>query len=70
MSADAEVLTVLARQRDRESGVPFVAGVLSWPGFTEDEREEAWDRFAAAVTDGGAAGIAEARRYLVNGPAS
>lgn len=69
MSADAEVLAVLARTRG-PGPVPFVAGVLSWPGFTADERSWAWDRLADAVARGTAAEIAAARDYLVNGPAS
>lgn len=40
----------------------------SWPGFSADQRDRAWQRLAATVAYGTAADIRSATDYLVYGP--
>ena len=47
--ADDEALDAMALGCDAADAIPFGAAVLSWPGFSAEEMEQAWQQFAEAL---------------------
>jgi hypothetical protein len=48
-SDDIETLDTLALWSPPALGVPFIAGAMSWPGFTAQQMQEAWEAFQEAI---------------------
>jgi hypothetical protein len=46
---DEVTLDALALRQDAPEGIPFMAAVLSWPGYSAQEMESRWEEFAGAL---------------------
>lgn len=49
VAIDVETLDTLALWSPVADGIPFAAGAMSWPGFTPQQMQGAWEAFQEAV---------------------